>query len=187
MASNSMDETVVKGYYSTTKRLNTGNVTTIKGEDISKQPITNPLLALEGRVPGLYIQQANGLPGGQINSVQLRGQNSIANGNDPLYIIDGVPFPSNSLATIYGAAGALSPLNGINNADIESIEVLKDADATAIYGSRAANGAVLITTKKGKAAGPLRVNINANDGLAGPATVYSLLIPNNIWQCVMKH
>jgi len=163
-----LDETVVKGYYTTTNRLNTGNVTKIKGEDIQKQPVSDPILALEGRVPGLDIQQSSGIPGANM-TVRVRGQNSIANGNDPLYIVDGVPFSSVSLTNnnIGGGAvgypssyaalnsgqsqGGLSPFNNINPADIESIEVLKDADATAIYGSRGANGVILITTKKGKA------------------------------------
>ena len=162
-SNSSLDETVVKGYYNTTKRLNTGDVTTVKSEDIDKQPVTDPLLALEGRVPGLYIQQTSGLPGAYGN-IHIMGQNSLANGNDPLYIIDGVPFSSLSLtsnvigggAAGYGSntsnivGGGLSPFNGLNPSDIERIEVLKDADATAIYGSRGANGVILITTKKGK-------------------------------------
>jgi TonB-linked SusC/RagA family outer membrane protein len=156
-----LDETIVKGYYTTTNRLNTGNVTKIKGEDIQKQPVSDPIMALEGRVSGLYIQQSSGIPGASM-IVRLRGQNSIANGNNPLYIVDGVPFTSTPLtnssigggAIGYGgttAGSGMSPFNNINPADIESIEVLKDADATAIYGSRGANGVILISTKKGKA------------------------------------
>lgn len=164
-AINSLDETVVIPYGTTTRRLNTGDITKVKGEDIQKQPVSDPIMALEGRVPGLYIQQASGIPGAKM-VVRLRGQNSIANGNDPLYIVDGVPFTSTSLtspnigggafgspSTNPGAnvASGMSPFNTLNPADIESVEVLKDADATAIYGSRGANGVILITTKKGKA------------------------------------
>lgn len=149
-STNELDETVIKGYYNTTKRLNTGNVTTVKGEDMQKQPETNPILALEGRVPGLYISQGDGLPGSNI-SVMLRGTNSIANGRDPFYIVDGVPFTSVAQTAADTGPVSLSPFNSINMADVESIEVLKDADATAIYGSRGANGVILITTKKGKA------------------------------------
>jgi len=161
---NSLDETVVKGYYTTTKRLNTGNVSTVKGEDIQKQPVTDPLLALEGRVPGLFIQQQSGVPGAQV-TVMLRGRNSIANGNDPLYIVDGMPFNSASLTnpTTYPAGVQASPFNSLNPGDIESIEILKDADATAIYGSRGANGVILITTKKGKS-GVTKVDLNINSG-----------------------
>ena len=170
-----LDSLVVKGYYTTSRRLNTGNVSTVKDEDIQKQPVTDPLQALEGRVPGLYIQQTSGVPGAY-STVRIRGQNSIANGNDPLYIIDGVPFSSGSLTSTTiggGILGSPSPGNGsgkgmspftiLNPADIESIEVLKDADATAIYGSRGANGVILITTKKGKV-GETQIDVNVNKG-----------------------
>jgi len=171
-----LDQTVVKGYYTTTDRLNTGDVTTVTAEDIEKQPVTDPILALEGRVPGLNIQQVSGAPGAY-STIQIRGQNSIANGNDPFYVVDGVPFNSISLSSpdISGgplaagnfgsnASGAgISPFNALNPADIESITVLKDADATAIYGSRGANGVILITTKKGNAGGT-RFDLNVYTG-----------------------
>lgn len=177
-----LDETVVKGYYSTTNRLNTGDVTTVKGEDIEKQPISDPILGLEGRVSGLNIVQTSGIAGAY-SAITIRGQNSIANGNDPLYIVDGVPFNSVTLTSSFYGGGALgtpngvsnvtggnsaigkgmSPFNSLNPSDIESIEVLKDADATAIYGSRGANGVILITTKKGKA-GSTRFDANVFTG-----------------------
>jgi len=168
---------VNKGYYTTTERLNTGDVTTVKGETINEQPVSDPILALEGRVPGLYISQTTGAPGAY-SSISIMGQNSIANGNDPLYIIDGVPFSSVSLSStnVSGGAipqpisnisnsngGGLSPFNNLNPADIENIVVLKDADATAIYGSRGANGVILITTKRGKA-GATRLDMNIYTG-----------------------
>lgn len=183
-SSSELDQTVIKGYYSTTERLNTGDVTTIQGEDIQKQPVTDPLLALEGRVPGLYIQQTSGVPGAY-STVRLMGKNSLFNGNDPLYIVDGVPFMSTSLTNSYfgdgaingansisqtpfnATGGGLSPFNGLDLSDIESIEVLKDADATAIYGSRGANGVILINTKRGKV-GQNRVDVNVYSG-AGTA------------------
>ena len=156
---------VNKGYYSTSQKLNTGNVAKVTSDIISKQPIGNPIAALQGRVPGLYIQQSSGVPGGDFR-IQLRGQNSVANRNDPLYIVDGVPFTSTSLSNSslnLGAGVPNSPFNSINPSDVESIEVLKDADATAIYGSRGANGVILITTKKGKA-GKTQVNVNIYAG-----------------------
>lgn len=141
---------VNKGYYTTTQKLNTGNVSTIKASEIEEQPVGNPLAALEGRAPGVITTQSNGLPGAGF-SVLIRGQNSILNGNDPLYLIDGVPFTNTSISLgAISANGSQSPFNNINPEDIESIEILKDADATAIYGSRGANGVVLITTRKGK-------------------------------------
>lgn len=160
-----LDETVIVGYGTTTKRFNTGNVSTVKGSDIQKQPITNPLQALQARVPGMMITQQTGLPGGGFN-VQIRGQNSLrVDGNKPLYIIDGVPYSSTMLpGTGYSIIGDGNPLNYINPVDIESIDVLKDADATAIYGSRGANGVVLITTKKGTA-GKTKIDINVYRGI----------------------
>lgn len=147
-AINSLDETIVKGYYSTSKKLNTGSVVKVSGEQITNQPITNPILGLEGLVPGLLITQSNGLPGSRFTAL-IRGKNSIQNGNSPLFIIDGVPFLSDrdALTQLNGML-ANSPFNSLDPNNIESIEVLKDADATAIYGSRGANGVILITTKK---------------------------------------
>lgn len=154
----SLDEVVINaGYYQTTRWTQTGNISKIEAKDIEHQPVGNVLAAMMGRVPGLEIIQSTGVPGGNFQ-VRIRGTNSIANGNDPLIIIDGVPFLNTTMAFnessigIYGDAqgnGGVSPLNAINPNDIESIEVLKDADATAIYGSRGANGVILITTKRG--------------------------------------
>lgn len=147
-----LDETLVIGYGTTTRRTSTGNVHKVSKEEINRQPVANPLSTLAGKVPGLMVQSQNGLPGGNIK-VLLRGQGSIAAGTDPLYVVDGVPFTSSPLNTIsadlVNINGPVSPLNSINPADIESIEVLKDAEATAIYGSRGANGVILITTRKG--------------------------------------
>ncbi len=161
-ASNELNETVVIGYGTTIRRSNTGSVSGVKSRDIASQPVMDPLAALQGRVPGFFVSSSNGLPGSSFR-VMLRGQNSIAGGNEPLYIIDGVPYNSESLNQFTSANGNQSPLAAINPADIESISVLKDADATAIYGSRGANGVILITTKKGKA-GATRYNFNAYTG-----------------------
>lgn len=161
-AVNNLNETVVKGYYQTSRRQNTGNVSTVKAEDIARQPVGDPLAALQGRVAGLFITSTSGLPGARFN-IRLRGQNSMTLGNDPLVIVDGVPFYTESLTTVTGANGTQSPLSLINPADIERVDVLKDADATAIYGSRGANGVILITTKKGKA-GKAAYNFNVYTG-----------------------
>ncbi|SEB02169.1 TonB-linked outer membrane protein, SusC/RagA family [Flavobacterium gillisiae] len=152
------------GYYSVKESERTGSIAKITAKDIEKQPVTNPLAAMQGRMSGVNITQATGVPGGGF-TIQIRGINSIrAEGNEPLYIVDGVPYSSQSLGFSSASSGILagttSPLNGINPSDLESIEVLKDADATAIYGSRGANGVVLITTKKGKA-GKTKFNLNA--------------------------
>lgn len=157
-----LDELQIIAYGTTTRRLNTADISTVKAEDIEKQPVGNPLAALEGRVPGLLISQSSGVPGASF-SVQIRGQNSLAQGSDPLFVVDGVPFaPNNSdMTSVYSSVGpnGLSPLNSISPSDIESVEVLKDADATSIYGSRGANGVILINTKRGKAG---KTTFNAN-------------------------
>jgi TonB-linked SusC/RagA family outer membrane protein len=145
-----LDESVVIAYGKTSRRYSTGTVSSVKASEISKQPVSNPLTALAGRISGLQVSQISGVPGAT-HTVRLRGQNSIANGNDPLFIIDGVPFPSSTLNGPFGGPASVSSssFSNLNPSDIESIEVLKDADATAIYGSRGANGVILITTKKG--------------------------------------
>jgi len=175
---NSLNEVQVIGYGTTTKKLNTGSVSTITSAEIEKEPVTNVLSALSGRMPGVYVQTTNGLPGGNIN-IQIRGDGSIAAGTNPLYIIDGVPFESSiispgSVISLGNLAGAVSPLNSINPTDIESITVLKDADATSIYGSRGTNGVVLITTKKGKS-GQTKANINFSSGFNESANFPQLL------------
>jgi TonB-linked SusC/RagA family outer membrane protein len=168
---NNLDEIQVIAYGQTTRRLQTGNVSSVKAKDIEKQPVQNPLLALQGRVTGLVVTQNSGVPGGGV-TVRVQGQNSISNGNDPLFVIDGVPvssqLPLSTMGRILGESGTPNgwgnPLSFIDMNSIESIEVLKDADATAIYGSRAANGAILITTKKGKA-GRTSFDVNAQTGV----------------------
>ena len=140
-----LDKVQVIAYGTTTQRVYTGDVSVVGAKAIGQQPVSNPLLALEGRVPGLFISQATGLPGSGV-TVQIRGNNSIGNGSDPFYVIDGVPYPSQNLpnyGNILGASGGNgtfygNPLSFINPSDIESITVLKDAVATSIYGSRAA-------------------------------------------------
>ncbi|RNL87739.1 SusC/RagA family TonB-linked outer membrane protein [Sinomicrobium pectinilyticum] len=157
------------GYWKVKDRERTGNISRLTSEEIAIQPVGNVMAAAIGRMPGVNIQQNTGLPGGNFR-IRIRGQNSLrSDANEPLYIIDGVPFSATSLATdlageIFRTGAGTSPLNTINPSDIESIEVLKDADATAIYGSRGANGVVLITTKRGSV-GKTRVDVNFQHGL----------------------
>ncbi|PRZ19567.1 SusC/RagA family TonB-linked outer membrane protein [Flavobacterium granuli] len=152
------------GYYSVKEKERTGSIARITSKDIETQPVTNVLATMQGRMAGVDIVQDSGSPGGSF-SIKIRGQNSLrADGNQPLYIIDGVPYSSETIgstATSGTAPTMTSPLNSINPSDVESIEVLKDADATAIYGSRGANGVVLITTKKGKA-GVTQFSVNSS-------------------------
>ncbi|HWV72244.1 MAG TPA: SusC/RagA family TonB-linked outer membrane protein [Pseudosphingobacterium sp.] len=153
-----LDEVNIIGYGTSTRRTATGSQTVVSAEQFMNTPASNPAAALQGRTAGVYITQANGLPGSPM-TFTIRGTNYMSppgsSRNNPLFIVDGVPFLATAINEQTGnplnaANGATSPLNSINPADIESISVLKDADATAIYGSRGANGVVLITTKKGK-------------------------------------
>ncbi|WP_119790840.1 SusC/RagA family TonB-linked outer membrane protein [Flavobacterium anhuiense] len=140
------------GYYSVKDKEKTGSIARITAKDIEKQPVSNVLAAMQGRMAGVSITQTTGSPGGGFD-IQIRGRNSLrSSANNPLYIIDGVPYASDPIGVTATSAvlyGGTSPLSGLNPNQIESIEVLKDADATSIYGSRGANGVVLITTKKG--------------------------------------
>jgi TonB-linked SusC/RagA family outer membrane protein len=180
----SLNEVVInKGYYTEKQKYSVGDVGKVTAKDIEQQPVSNPILALQGRVPGLVITQATGLSGSAVK-VKIQGQNSINRGGDPLYVIDGVPYSSQlvmGLASILGTSGSTnnlanygSPLSYLNPMDIESIEVLKDADATSIYGSRAANGAILVTTKRGKS-GKVRFNATAQSGIGEVANRLPLL------------
>lgn len=169
--------TVNAGYYTVTDKERTGSIAKISSKDIEKQPVSNMLAAMQGRMAGVNIAQTTGVPGGGF-AIQIRGQNSLrAEGNSPLYLIDGVPYSTEAIGQSVSTVvlpSAVNPLNSINPSDIESIEILKDADATAIYGSRGANGVVLITTKKGKQ-GKMRFNVNFSQG-TGAATKFMDLL-----------
>ena len=142
-----LDEVVVVGY-GTTKRSNlTTAQTTVTSKDIEKTVNTTIEQALQGRTAGVYITQNTGQPGGAI-SVNIRGVNSINGTNEPLYVIDGVQIAGQSITL--GAQSSSNPLSGLNPADIEDFQVLQGPSATALYGSRATNGVILITTKRGK-------------------------------------
>jgi iron complex outermembrane receptor protein len=149
-----LEEVVVVGYGTVKKKDATGAVAAIGTKDFNKGVITSSEQLMQGRVAGVAITQSNGEPGGGIN-VRIRGTSSVRAGNGPLFVVDGVPLsggnvtPSGSGAGL-GSSSARNPLNFLNPDDIASIDILKDASATAIYGSRGANGVVLITTKKGK-------------------------------------
>ncbi|QNL52246.1 TonB-dependent receptor [Olivibacter sp. SDN3] len=145
-----LDEVVVIGYGTTKKRDLTGSVASIKSEEIVLTPTHNPLEAMQGRVPGLDITRSSGQAGAGVDIV-LRGNRSITASNEPLYIIDG--FQGGSI-------------DDLNPNDIESIDVLKDASATAIYGSQGANGVIIVTTKKGMA-GKAKVSLNSYYGING--------------------
>ncbi len=175
-----VEEIIVNaGYYTVKDKERTGSIARVTAKEIENQPVTNILSALQGRVAGLEISETSGMIGSAVK-VRLRGTNSIAAGNDPFYVIDGVPFDATSLSSsnvathIAMGEGGLSPFNILSTADIESIEVLKDADATAIYGSRGSNGVILITTKRGNS-GKTRLNASMDLGITTPARFMDLL------------
>lgn len=183
LSDNPLDEIRVIAYGTDSKRFSVSSISTVSADVIEKQPITNPLLALQGQVPGLTISPTSGIPGSQV-LVQVRGQNTLnLNSSEnspkpydqPLFIVDGVPFASQNqnvsqFASMVAAqrtsdgispSVGISPFSNINPADIESISILKDADATSIYGTQGSNGVILITTKKGKA-GATNFDVNVN-------------------------
>ncbi len=160
-----IEELVVIGYGFKKKRDLTGSISSISAANIEDTPVKDVLSALQGRAPGVFVTSNSGAPGDGI-TVRVRGYSSLNSGNDPLYVIDGVPIESNSMTSLNGYdMHGLNPLSDINPGDIESIEVLKDAASTAIYGSRAANGVVLITTKRGKE-GKATVSLNYFSGIS---------------------
>ena len=177
-----LQEVVINaGYYTTTERERTGSIAKVTAKEIELQPVGNPLQALQGRMAGVQVIQGNGVRG-LATSIQIRGQNSLrTDGNLPLYIVDGVPINSSPVRTsgLLTNVPGLDPLNTLNLANVESIEILKDADATAIYGSRGANGVVLITTKKGQnKEGELQVETRLYKGVAEASHQMDLLNTN---------
>lgn len=158
-----LEEIVVTGYGVTKKAAFTGAATTISETAITKQNDSNPIKALEGSVPGLQMNIGSGQPGAPAN-IFIRGKNSFNSGTQPLYIIDGVPFNADPMGVRASEEQTISPLSTLNASDIESMTVLKDATATSIYGARAANGVIVINTKKGKG-GKTSVNFTAKVGM----------------------
>jgi TonB-linked SusC/RagA family outer membrane protein len=147
---NVLNEIVVIGYGEQKRSDFTGSVASIPAE-LKTQPVSSPERLLQGSVSGMQVTQTSGQPGASV-SIRVRGGTSITAGNEPLYVIDGFPIYNNETAADAGVTNGpkINPLASISSSDIESIDVLKDASATAIYGSRGANGVILITTKKGK-------------------------------------
>ncbi|WP_299670419.1 TonB-dependent receptor [uncultured Polaribacter sp.] len=164
-ALNVLDELVVVAYGVKKKRNITGAIVSIDSEEITQTSLQDPISALQGRAAGVQVVSNSGAPGGGM-SIKVRGNSSLNSGNTPLYVVDGVPIESNSLSSLNGTENfGLNPLADINPNDIESIEILKDAASTAIYGSRAANGVVLITTKRGKS-GKTQIDVNIFTGIS---------------------
>jgi TonB-linked SusC/RagA family outer membrane protein len=162
--SKQLTEVVVVGYGTQKKANITGSISSVSAKDIEGTPTTSIEQAIQGKTAGVYIQSGNGKLGQGIQ-VRIRGSSSISAGSEPLYILDGMPITTDNLSS---TDAPTNPLADINFNDIESVQILKDASAAAIYGARASNGVVVITTKKGKAGTP-KVNFSASYGKSTPS------------------
>ena len=160
-----LDDVVVIGYGTAKKRDYIGSVSTLKSEDITKLNATSVEGALQGMAAGVQVNSANGVPGAP-QQIKIRGVGSLSCATDPLWIVDGIPVQSGAMDTSYDGETGQSIIGMLNPNDIESIQVLKDAAATAIYGSRASNGVIIVKTKSGQK-GNLKVNVELKGGISG--------------------
>ncbi|MBE8714220.1 SusC/RagA family TonB-linked outer membrane protein [Sphingobacterium hungaricum] len=183
-STNSIEEMVVVGYGRQKKRNLTGSVVSVGSEEIDKTALQDPISILQGRAAGVQVTSNSGAPGGEM-TIRVRGNSSLNSGNNPLFVVDGIPIESNSISSLNGSENfGLNPLADLNPTDIASIEVLKDAASTAIYGSRAANGVVMITTKRG-AAGKPEVTMNVTTGLSELSRKLSVLNATQYRQLIL--
>lgn len=168
-----LDEVEVVGYTKIKRSALTSALQVVKGEDLSKAPYSSAIEKLQGQVPGLLITNDSGTPGTSV-LVRLRGTNSVNSGNEPLYVVDDVIINSDNLQGLNLGGQLVNPLSDISTADIESITVLKDANATAVYGSRGANGVILIKTNRGNNLKP-RVNFGVQTGISKTRNLWELV------------
>ncbi len=198
----SLEEVVVVGYGQIRKKDLTGSVVSVGAEKLKDRPYGNALQSLAGQVSGVQITQSQGAPG-MAPSIKVRGASSINAGTTPLYVIDGIPLEDNTVRSGDGSSSSSNmefnrnPLNNINPNDIESIEILKDASSAAIYGSRGANGVVIVTTKQGKS-GKTKIEAsyefgisNVNRGIemmdAKEWIAFEIAARNNSWATILKN
>lgn len=168
-----LNAVVVIGYTSQRRSALTSAVSSVNSKDLNNVTAAGFNEKLQGKVPGLQISSTSGTPGSAV-FVRLRGTTSINAGNEPLYVVDGVFINNNSLQSIANGGQSTNPLSDINPSDIENIEVLKDANATAIYGSRGANGVILITTKRGRRNAPSTINVGSSWGISKAHKLWDL-------------
>ncbi|CAM1366936.1 SusC/RagA family TonB-dependent receptor precursor [Tenacibaculum litopenaei] len=177
--SQQLEEVVVVGYGTTTKKDATGSVTSISAKDFNKSPVVGADQLLQGKVPGVRITTAGGQPDAAPN-IRIRGGSSLSANNNPLIVIDGVPVDNTN------PAGVSNPLTLVNPNDIESFSILKDASATAIYGSRASNGVIIITTKKGTQGG-VKFNFSSNVSIGVVGNTLDVMDGNEFVQFIQKY
>lgn len=173
-----LEEVVIIGYGTTTVKDATGSVTAVTAKDFNGGVIASPEQLIQGKTAGVNIQQTSGEPGAGIQ-INIRGSNSVRANNSPLFVVDGIPLSGEGTSpagdTGFGDTASRNPLNFLNPQDIESMSILKDASATAIYGSRGANGVVIITTKSGKSGGKGVLEFGSSLSIANPANEFDLL------------
>jgi len=173
-----LDEVVIIGYGQTTVKDATGSVAAVTSEDFNTGVIASPEQLIQGKTAGVQITQTSGEPGAGVE-FRIRGTNSVRSNNNPLFVVDGIPLSGGAVDSGqnvgFGSSAPRNPLNFLNPQDIESISILKDASATAIYGSRGANGVVIITTKSGRGAQGGVLEFSSNLSIASPAQEYDLL------------
>ncbi len=177
-----LDEVVVIGYGTTTVKDATGAVASVTAEDFNGGIISSPEQLIQGKTAGVQITSASGEPGAGI-SLNIRGSSSFRSNNNPLFVVDGIPLPTTGTTPaaggiVDGGDSARNPLSFINPNDIESMSILKDASATAIYGARAANGVVIITTKSGRAGSTGKFEFTTNISASSPANEFDLFDAN---------
>ena len=168
-----LSEVVVVGYGTQVKHDMSSSASSVKAADLQDKPVYNFSSALAGEAAGVNVTTDNGAAGAS-TTVRIRGTHTLSSGADPLYVIDGVQIVAFDISSSSNAGYNTSPLSSINPSDIESIEILKDAAATAIYGARGANGVIIVTTKSGKE-GKTKIDFSYNAGITTPAHVISLL------------
>ncbi len=178
-----LSEVVVVGYGTTLKKEFTGSSVQVSAKQLEKLPLTSADQMLQGLAAGVQVTSNSGTPGGGL-SVRVRGQTSISASNDPLYVIDGVPVVSGNIQQTGFGGQSGNALAGLNPNDIQTIEVLKDASSTAIYGARAANGVVLITTKRGNT-GKSQINAGYMRGFGEPTKIIDQLNADQ-WEMIMN-
>lgn len=198
--SETLEEVVVVGYGTMKKRDLTGAVSSVGADKLKERSFGNALQSMAGQISGVQITQTQGAPG-MAPTIKVRGSSSINAGTSPLYVIDGIPLEDNTETNTGGKSNSMTfnrnPLNNINPNDIESIEILKDASSAAIYGSRGANGVVLVTTKQGKA-GKTKIDANYEFGIsrvnrridvmdAKEWMDFEIAARNNTWATILKN
>ncbi len=174
-----LDEVIVIGYGQVKKDDATGSVAAVSSDDFNMGAITSPQELVTGKIAGVQITNGGGAPGAG-STIRIRGGSSLSASNDPLFVIDGVPVDND------GISGMRNPLNTIHPSDIETFTVLKDASATAIYGSRASNGVILITTKKGRKGTPLKISYNGYSSVSTPSGSIDVLNADQFSKLVIE-